>query len=51
MFMMALINILMISIILILVLVILVQNTNSAFGHAPSKDVIAGLHRISAESR
>lgn len=52
MFMMiALINILAISIILVLVLVLLVQKKNSAFGHAPSKDVIAGLHRISAESR
>nr|WP_326185805.1 hypothetical protein [uncultured Oscillibacter sp.] len=47
----ALINILAISIILVLVLVLLVQKENSAFGHAPSKDVIAGLHRVSAESR
>ena len=41
----ALINILAISIILVLVLVLLVQKENSAFGHAPSKDVIAGLLR------
>ncbi|MDO4314464.1 MAG: hypothetical protein Q4C45_01720 [Oscillospiraceae bacterium] len=47
----ALINILAISIILVLVLVLLVPKKNSAFGHAPSKDVIAGLHRITAESR
>ncbi len=52
MFMMtALINILAISIILVLVLVLLVQKENSAFGHAPSKDVIAGLQRLTAESR
>lgn len=47
----ALINILAISIILVLVLVLLVQKENSAFGHAPSKDVIAGFRRVSAESR
>lgn len=47
----ALINILAISIILVLVLVLLVQKKNSAFGHASSKDVIAGFRRVSAESR
>lgn len=47
----ALISILAISIILVLVLVLLVQKKNSAFGHAPSKDVIAGFRRVPAESR
>lgn len=47
----ALINILAISIILVLVLVLLVQKENSAFGHAPSKDVIAGFRRSSAGNR
>lgn len=52
MFMMiALIDILAISIILVLVLVLLGQKENSAFGHAPSKDVIAGFHRSSTGSR